>query len=94
MIVKILSHLGYRPAPAACPGSSSRFIPDNLATDNRLPTQTDGTARSSKNASVIISLSYDGLLQKNIGHMSRLVIKKKERVNKPRKVKKVKRRLP
>jgi len=28
------------------PGAASRFIPDNLRAENRLPTQADGAARS------------------------------------------------
>ena len=34
------------PRPAARPGAASRFIPDNLRAENRLPTQADGAARS------------------------------------------------
>src|SRR5262249_14199238 len=45
VIVKILTYLGL-PTRAALPSSSSRFIPDNLRAENRLPTQADGAARS------------------------------------------------
>jgi Putative transposase len=40
VIVRILTYLGPRP------GAASRFIPDNLRAENRLPTQADGAARS------------------------------------------------
>jgi hypothetical protein len=47
MIVKILSQLGLPTrSPAALPGSSSRFIPDHLTAEYRLPMQADGAARS------------------------------------------------
>ena len=47
VIVKILSHLGLPTrASAALPGSSSRFIPDHLTAEYRLPTPADGAARS------------------------------------------------
>jgi len=39
VIVKILTYLGL-PTRAALPSSSSRFIPDNLRAENRLPTQS------------------------------------------------------
>ena len=32
--------------PPRAPGAASRFIPDNLRAENRLPTQADGAARS------------------------------------------------
>ena len=46
VIVRILTHLTCRPAPRRAPGAGSRFIPDNLRAENRLPTQADGAARS------------------------------------------------
>ena len=47
VIVRIPTHLGLPTrAPAARPGAASRFIPDNLRAENRLPTQADGAARS------------------------------------------------
>jgi len=47
VIVKILSHLGLPThASSALPGSSSRFIPDHLTAEYRLPTPADGAARS------------------------------------------------
>jgi len=46
VIIKILKPSGPTdPRPAACAGSSSRSIPDNLTTENYLPTQADGAAR-------------------------------------------------
>jgi hypothetical protein len=46
VIVRTLTHLGLPTRPAARPGAASRFIPDNLRAENRLPTQADGAARS------------------------------------------------
>ena len=46
VIVRILTHLGLPTRPATRPGAASRFIPDNLRAENRLPTRADGTARS------------------------------------------------
>jgi hypothetical protein len=46
VIVRILTHLGLPTrAPPRAP-AQSRFIPDNLRAENRLPRQADGAARS------------------------------------------------
>ena len=47
VIIKILSHLGLSTrAPPPCASSSGRSISNDLRSQNRLPTQADGAARS------------------------------------------------
>jgi hypothetical protein len=46
VIVKILSHLGLPTRAPPRAGAAIRFIPDNLRSPNRLPTQADGAGRS------------------------------------------------